>query len=95
MTTIIYGRFPEWPKGTDCKSVVYDFGGSNPPPSTKSKNVPKMVRSFVLSVNIGANSSGYCTISILLKVLAEPRETLKNTWKKGKFKGTKNPLHMT
>ena len=34
MTTIIYGRFPEWPKGTDCKSVVYDFGGSNPPPST-------------------------------------------------------------
>ena len=37
MTTIIYGRFPEWPKGTDCKSVVYDFGGSNPPPSTKAK----------------------------------------------------------
>ena len=33
-TTILYGRFPEWPKGTDCKSVVYDFGGSNPPPPT-------------------------------------------------------------
>ena len=32
--TILYGRFPEWPKGTDCKSVVYDFGGSNPPPPT-------------------------------------------------------------
>ena len=31
---ISYGRFPEWPKGTDCKSVVYDFGGSNPPPPT-------------------------------------------------------------
>ena len=31
---IEYGRFPEWPKGTDCKSVVYDFGGSNPPPPT-------------------------------------------------------------
>ena len=29
-----YGRFPEWPKGADCKSVVNDFGGSNPPPPT-------------------------------------------------------------
>ena len=28
------GGVPEWPKGTDCKSVVYDFGGSNPPPPT-------------------------------------------------------------
>ena len=32
---IKYGRFPEWPKGADCKSVVNDFGGSNPPPPTK------------------------------------------------------------
>ena len=29
-----YGRVPEWPKGTDCKSVSFAFGGSNPPPST-------------------------------------------------------------
>jgi hypothetical protein len=28
------GRVPEWPKGTDCKSVVSDFEGSNPSPST-------------------------------------------------------------
>ena len=28
-----YGWFPEWPKGADCKSVVYDFDGSNPSPS--------------------------------------------------------------
>lgn len=35
MTTIIYGRFPEWPKGTDCKSVVTDFSGSNPLSPTK------------------------------------------------------------
>ncbi len=27
-----YGRFPEWPKGTDCKSAANCFGGSNPPP---------------------------------------------------------------
>ena len=32
--TICYGRVPEWPKGTDCKSVSIAFGGSNPPPST-------------------------------------------------------------
>ena len=35
-----YGRFfggvPEWSKGTDCKSVGDAFGGSNPPPTTKS-----------------------------------------------------------
>ena len=28
----IYGWFPEWPKGTDCKSAGDAFGGSNPPP---------------------------------------------------------------
>ena len=33
-----YGRFPEWPKGADCKSVVNDFGGSNPPPPTKEES---------------------------------------------------------
>ena len=30
-----HGRFPEWPKGADCKSVVADFGGPNPPSPTK------------------------------------------------------------
>ena len=29
-----WGRFPERPKGADCKSVVTDFGGSNPPSPT-------------------------------------------------------------
>ena len=28
---IEYGRIPEWPKGTDCKSAAICFGGSNPP----------------------------------------------------------------
>ena len=26
-----YGEVPEWPKGTDCRSVGVAFGGSNPP----------------------------------------------------------------
>ena len=30
-----YGGFPERPKGADCKSVVTDFGGPNPPSPTK------------------------------------------------------------
>ena len=33
----IYGRIPERPKGADCKSVVNDFGGSNPPSPTKKQ----------------------------------------------------------
>ena len=31
---IEYGRIPEWPKGTDCKSAGDAFEGSNPSPST-------------------------------------------------------------
>ena len=30
-----YGSVPKWPKGADCKSVVSDFGGPNPPAPTK------------------------------------------------------------
>ncbi len=33
MLCIVHGWIPEWPKGTDCKSAAYCFGGSNPPPS--------------------------------------------------------------
>ena len=33
-STISYGGVPEWPKGADCKSVAFRFGGSNPPSST-------------------------------------------------------------
>ena len=29
------GRVPKWPKGADCKSVIDDFGGSNPSPPIK------------------------------------------------------------
>ena len=43
VTSSTYGRVPEWPKGTDCKSVVSDFGGSNPPPSTKKTNAFALV----------------------------------------------------
>jgi hypothetical protein len=37
------GGVPERPKGSDCKSDVEDFGGSNPPPST-IHNMPEKSR---------------------------------------------------
>ena len=44
--TTKYGSVPEWPKGADCKSVVFDFGGSNPPAPTK--NPRSAERGFLL-----------------------------------------------
>ena len=38
---IEYGRIPEWPKGTDCKSAANCFGGSNPPPSINRKVISR------------------------------------------------------
>ncbi len=55
---IRYGRFPEWPKGADCKSVVYDFGGSNPPPPTKSKHALWGVFYFTFAVFLRAVCPG-------------------------------------
>ena len=37
------GGFPERPKGADCKSVVTDFGGPNPPSPTRKKHLRKQV----------------------------------------------------
>ena len=42
-TSSIFGGFPERPKGADCKSVVTDFGGPNPPSPTKQKTTAKAV----------------------------------------------------
>ena len=38
-----YGGIPERPKGADCKSVVSDFGGPNPPSPTRKKHLRKQV----------------------------------------------------
>ena len=44
------GQVPERPKGTDCKSVVSDFGGSNPPLPTKQ--VLTLCKDLFLILNI-------------------------------------------
>ena len=38
-TSSIYGSVPERPKGADCKSVVSDFGGPNPPAPTNLRKL--------------------------------------------------------
>ena len=43
-STILYGGVPEWPKGADCKSVAFRFGGSNPPSSTSSSQASYRLR---------------------------------------------------
>src|SRR6201995_2938624 len=35
-----YGRLPEWPKGTVCKTVGSAYVGSNPTPATTCGNGP-------------------------------------------------------
>ena len=37
-----FGGVPERPKGSDCKSDVIDFEGSNPSPSTRFKRRPSI-----------------------------------------------------
>ena len=43
MIYIYYGWFPEWPKGTDCKSAASCFGGSNPPPPIRAKKFALLI----------------------------------------------------
>ena len=45
-----FGRVPEWPKGTDCKSAGFAFGGSNPPSSTRKTVTPSGVAVFLMNV---------------------------------------------
>ena len=35
-----YGRVPEWPMGTDCKSAAFSFGGNPPAPTKQEKSEP-------------------------------------------------------
>ena len=47
-----HGGVPEWPKGTDCKSAGYAYGGSNPPAPTnslKSHHFSDVILIFILS----------------------------------------------
>ena len=45
-SNFIHGGFPEWPKGTDCKSAGNAFGGSNPPSPTRTSGCSRIRKSF-------------------------------------------------
>ena len=49
-TSSIFGGFPERPKGADCKSVVTDFGGPNPPSPTKKTIAKAIVFFFIFMI---------------------------------------------
>ena len=59
-----YGRVPEWPMGTDCKSAAFSFGGSNPPAPTKKTSTYESTLGFLyycktrLTGRVDSNSIG-------------------------------------
>ena len=44
-----FGGIPERPKGADCKSVVTDFGGPNPPSPTRIDKFHSRLVDFIFS----------------------------------------------
>ena len=74
ITSSIYGGFPEWPKGTDCKSAGDAFGGPNPPSPTKKKKSRQ--RLFFL----------YSSLFSFLFSLRSPRDFFRRKVKREKWK---------
>ena len=59
ITSSIYGSVPERPKGADCKSVVSDFGGPNPPAPTKTSSQDEVsFCSKILAGGFGSSVQG-------------------------------------
>ena len=49
-----YGSVPEWPKGTDCKSAAFSFGGPNPPAPTTRVSPGPIHAHFIMRVSFFA-----------------------------------------
>ena len=58
-SSIFYGKFAERPNATDCKSVDFVFGGSNPPLPTKKRTNNKFVLFFTSSLFTNHSSLKY------------------------------------
>ena len=71
-----YGGVPEWPKGTDCKSAGYAFGGSNPPSPTKKKRQfsTEDCRFFLFFSLFSFRSSLFSKIVVSREKIREKRE---------------------
>ena len=64
---LLYGSVPERPKGADCKSVVSDFGGPNPPAPTKKSTCEN--KSIFLSYTVTSREN----IRRIFHLLGEPK----------------------
>ena len=58
----LFGGVPERPKGSDCKSDVYDFEGSNPSPSTIYSGVEQLVARRAHNPKVAGSSPVPATI---------------------------------
>ena len=67
-----YGGVPEWPKGTDCKSVGSAFEGSNPSPSTRLVSLQFCRLTFFVVIE-GENAKEW----IIKRVIAKSGDTVK------------------
>ena len=59
------GGIPEWPKGTDCKSAAYRFGGSNPPSPTSKKTWCSASGLFTTKFTLRASEILLCRMKLL------------------------------
>ena len=69
------GGIPERPKGADCKSVVTDFGGPNPPSPTKDLD-------FLRSWGFYFFKLVLCEFDVLCKIRASASPPLRGGWQR-------------
>ena len=73
---IEYGRVPEWPMGTDCKSAAFSFGGSNPPAPTKKTSVENtLVFCFIRYLKF--HSQGWIRTAAARRIVRRAKKSLR------------------
>ena len=68
-----YGRVPEWPMGTDCKSAAFSFGGSNPPAPTKRTSV-EITLVFCFARHLKSPSRGWIRTASALRIVRRAKK---------------------
>ena len=71
-----YGRVPEWPMGTDCKSAAFSFGGSNPPAPTKRTSV-EITLVFCFARHLKSPSRGWIRTASALRIVRRAKKPLR------------------
>ena len=63
MSDCFFGGVAEWLKATDCKSVLSEYVGSNPTPSTREKKRKLRVSYIGITLAFQANEVGSIPIT--------------------------------